>query len=238
IYTHSEYNLPIALSCWAILGFIALLAWIAFVRNKHHQTNATILQRLPIANKKAIQFTIFFGLMASIFYSITAWISPIALSFGYSRESSAMFLTIFTLIQIPIAFLVPGIVKRSGKPKLLLVLCSLSELIGVGLLLFQFPMLLAVLFLGIGVGGLFPLALMLPISETKTAEEAGTWSAMSQMGGYVMGAFGPLLIGWIFDHSGNFSSSIFAMLIIVIVMIGVQVSMTIGNKDTEGQEHQ
>ncbi|WP_217597714.1 CynX/NimT family MFS transporter [Cohnella sp. GbtcB17] len=235
IYTRSGHNLLFALSCWAIPGLLALMAWLALVRRKHHPSNATTRQKLPIANKKAIQLTVFFGLMASMFYSMTAWISPIARSFGYSPASSAMFLTIFTMIQIPIAWIVPRVVKRYGKPKLLLVLCSLSELIGVGMLLLQFPMLPAVLFLGIGAGGLFPLALMLPISETRTAEEAGTWSAMSQMGGYVMGACGPLLMGWIYDQSGSFKSSIFAMLLIVMAMIAVQVWMTVGSKEAEGQ---
>ncbi|WP_338131364.1 hypothetical protein [Cohnella rhizosphaerae] len=58
---------------------------------------------------------------------------------------------------------------------------------------------------------------------------------MSQMGGYVMGACGPLLMGWIYDQSGSFKSSIFAMLLIVMAMIAVQVWMTVGNKEAEGQ---
>jgi len=237
IYSQSQHNLPLALSCWAVLGFIALIVWLALVRKKQHSDRETLRLRLPLGNKKAIQFTLFFGFMASMFYSMTAWISPIALSFGYSPQYSAELLTIFTLIQIPVALLVPGIVNRSGKLKFLLVLCSLSELIGLGLLLLPFPLLPAVLFLGIGAGGLFPLALMLPITETRTAEEAGTWSAMSQMGGYIMGAFGPLFIGWIYDLSGNFNASIIAMLMIVMLMIGIQMSMTLG-KATEGHHQQ
>ncbi len=95
------------------------------------------------------------------------------------------------------------------------------------------PILPAVIFLGIGAGGLFPLALMLPIIETRTPEEAGTWSAMSQMGGYIMGGFGPFLIGLIFDISGHFQAAIVAMLAIVMLMIGVQLSMKLGKKRDE-----
>lgn len=175
--------------------------------------------------------------MASMFYALTAWISPIALSFGYSSQYASMLLTVFTLIQVPVALFVPGIVNRTGNPKLLLASCSVSELIGLVLLLLSAPMLPAVLFLGIGAGGLFPLALMLPIMETRTAEEAGTWSAMSQMGGYILGAFGPLFIGWMFDLTDQFNASIIAMLVIVMLMIGVQLSMTLGKK-VEGASHQ
>ena len=172
--------------------------------------------------------------MSSMFYSLTAWISPIALSFGNSPQYAAMLLTIFTLIQIPVALLVPAVVTRLGKPKLFLILCSLSELIGLIFLLLPMPILPAVIFLGMGAGGLFPLALMLPIMETNTPEEAGTWSAMSQMGGYIVGGFGPFFIGLVFDLSGHFYASIVAMLVIVMLMIGVQLSMNLGKKREVG----
>ena len=235
IYTGSQHNLSLALSFWAVLGFFALIVWMPFIPKKHHTSNKTQRPRLPYGNKKAIQFTLFFGLMASMFYSMTTWLSPIALSLGYGQQDSALFLTVFTLIQIPVALLVANIVNRFGKLKLLLVLCSLSELIGLVLLLFPFSMLLAVVFLGIGAGGLFPLALMLPITETRNAEEAGTWSAMTQMGGYIMGAFGPLFIGWVYDLSGSFDASIITMVVIVLLMISVQMSIALERKATKQQ---
>lgn len=233
IYLRSEHNLPLALSCWAVLGVIALILWLGLARQNQQADHADVPLRLPLRNKKAIQFTLFFGFMSSMFYSLTAWISPIALDFGNSPQYAAMLLTIFTLIQIPVALLVPAIVNRLGKPKLFLILCSLSELIGLIFLLLPMPILPAVIFLGIGAGGLFPLALMLPIIETRTPEEAGTWSAMSQMGGYIMGGFGPFLIGLIFDISGHFQAAIVAMLAIVMLMIGVQLSMKLGKKREE-----
>lgn len=233
IYLRSEHNLPLALSCWAILGVIALILWLGLARQNQQAHLADVPLRLPLRNKKAIQFTLFFGFMSSMFYSLTAWISPIALDFGNSPQYAAMLLTIFTLIQIPVTLLVPNIVNRLGKPKLFLILCSLSELIGLIFLLLPMPILPAVIFLGIGAGGLFPLALMLPIIETRTPEEAGTWSAMSQMGGYIMGGFGPFLIGLIFDISGHFQAAIVAMLAIVMLMIGVQLSMKLGKKRDE-----
>ncbi|UNG02298.1 MFS transporter [Bacillus altitudinis] len=233
IYLRSEHNLPLALACWAVLGVIALILWLGLARKNQQADHADVPLRLPLRNKKAIQFTLFFGFMSSMFYSLTAWISPIALNFGNSPQYAAMLLTIFTLIQIPVALLVPAIVNRLGKPKLFLILCSLSELIGLLFLLLPMPILPAVIFLGIGAGGLFPLALMLPIIETRTPEEAGTWSAMSQMGGYIMGGFGPFLIGLIFDISGHFQAAIVAMLAIVMLMIGVQLSMKLGKKRDE-----
>lgn len=59
---------------------------------------------------------------------------------------------------------------------------------------------------------------------------------MSQMGGYIMGAFGPLFIGRIFDLSGQFYISIIAMLVIVLLMISVQLSMNMGRKAVEAHQ--
>jgi len=230
IYTRTDHNLPLTLSCWAILGVIALLVWTGLIRNRQTSQQGSLTRsRLPLRNKRAWMLTIFFGLMASMFYSLTAWISPIAQFLGYSKSSAALLLTVFTIVQIPVSMFLPSIVARFGRRRMFLILCSLSEVIGLILLLSGLPMLPAVIFCGIGAGGLFPLALMLPIVETDTAEEAGSWSAMSQCGGYIIGAAGPLVVGIIRDTTGSFTPALIVMLIVVITMISVQ--WRIGNKD-------
>ncbi|KQO17570.1 MFS transporter [Paenibacillus sp. Leaf72] len=240
LYNRSNHSLTLTLSCWAIFGVAALIVWSAFLGNRGSKENKGSKEglvrsssKLPIRNKKAVMLTLFFGLMASVFYSVTAWISPIALNFGYSAASAAMLLTVFTIIQIPVSLTIPFLVARSGKRRFYLILCSVSELIGIVMLLFHLPMLPAVILLGIGAGGLFPLALMLPIVETDTPEEAGAWSAMSQCGGYIIGAMGPLLIGAIYDRSGSFMAALLAMLAVIVVMIGVQVVITGGKSEGE-----
>ncbi|TVY03056.1 CynX/NimT family MFS transporter [Cohnella terricola] len=225
IYNRSHHSFGLTLSCWAILGIVALFVWSAFLRNRAGQQSPG-RSRLPIRNKRALLLTLFFGLMSSMFYSLTAWISPIAHSFGHSAASAAVLLTVFTLIQIPVSLTIPTLVARTGKRRFFLIFCSISELIGVLLILFHLPMLAAVICLGIGAGGLFPLALMLPIVETNTSEEAGAWSAMSQCGGYIIGALGPLLVGAIYDGTGSFSAALLVMLAIIVTMIGVQLLIT------------
>jgi len=227
IYNRNHQSLTLTLSCWAILGVAALLIWTRLIGNQEKATGS-VPSKLPIRNKRAILLTLFFGCMASMFYSMTAWLSPIAQSFGYSKASSALLLTIFTIVQIPISILVPGLVSRYGKRRFFLVACSVFELIGVVMLLLHLPMLPAIICLAIGAGGLFPLALMLPIVETKTAQEAGAWSAMSQCGGYIIGAMGPLLIGVIYDYSGSFTPALIVMLVVIVLMIGVQLLISNG----------
>lgn len=225
IFEASGHSFTLALSCWSLLGVVALVVWAFFLREKGTRGNV-VKTRLPLRNKRALLLTIFFGLMASMFYTVTAWISPIAHSFGYSKTGSAMMLTIFTIVQVPVSLIIPGLAAKTGKRRFFLITCSVFELAGVIMLLLHLPMLPAVICLGIGAGGLFPLALMLPIVETNSSEEAGSWSAMSQCGGYIIGAMGPMLVGVIYDHAGSFKAALLAMLVIVLVMIGVQTFIT------------
>jgi len=222
IYRGSGNNLALALGCWSLIAVAALFIWSVLLSDKGQHVTVSSRSKLPLSNKRAILLTSFFGLMASIFYSMLAWISPIAISYGYSQTNAAVLLSIFVIVQIPISFIIPSLASRWGKCRRLLISCSVSELIGISMLLLGWPMLPVVILLGIGAGGLFSLALMLPIVETATAEEAGAWSAMSQGGGYIVGAMGPLLVGYIYDWTGSFTLALLVILIMIILMIVVQ----------------
>lgn len=129
--------------------------------------------------------------MAFIFYSLTAWLAPMVQEMGYGKQTAGMILTLFTAVQMPVSFVIPMLVSRFQHRMLWLIGCSGMELIG--LIMLQLPVTpwLTCIFLGIGAGGLFPMALMLPIDETSNTEEASALSAMTQAGGYMFAAMGP-----------------------------------------------
>jgi CP family cyanate transporter-like MFS transporter len=71
-----------------------------------------------------------------------------------------------------------------------------------------------------GAGGLFPLALLLPLGEASTPEEATSWSAQTQFGGYLIGSTGPFVIGLtldIFDNS--YTPALVAMMAVLVILI-------------------
>lgn len=231
VYERSGGSLAVALSVWAVLGIAAAALWSGFARrSRKSEANAKARSVLPLRNPQAVKLTLFFGLMAGLFYSATAWIAPIAIDFGYAPDRAAIFLTVFTVIQIPVSLIAPALASRLGSPRAVLIACGSFELAGVVMLLLGLPMLPAVISLGIGAGGLFPLALMLPIAEAKTPEEAGGWSAMTQGGGYMLGALGPLTIGALRDVSGGFAAALTFMLALIAAMIVLQWSMTRGDR--------
>ncbi|QOS81242.1 MFS transporter [Paenibacillus sp. JNUCC31] len=222
-----------SLAVWALLAFIALPIWMKLALSARKvrqsgQISALNVEALPVKNSRAWVLTLFFGLMAAIFYSLTAWLAPAIQSQGYTKEIAGSIQTLFTLISLPSTLFIPMLVHRYQRRVLWLVGCALMELIGVLMLNLSVSPWLAAIPLGIGAGGLFPIALMLPIDETNNAQEASAWSAMTQSGGYILGALGPLTIGWLHDATGSFIQAFYGLAIIIVLQIIVQ--LAIGNK--------
>ncbi|PWW35025.1 MULTISPECIES: MFS transporter [Paenibacillus] len=229
-----------SLAMWALLAIIALPIWmkLALSARKDRQTGqiSTVnVEALPVKNSRAWVLTLFFGLMAAIFYSLTAWLAPAIQSQGYTKETAGSIQTLFTLISLPSTLFIPMLVHRYQKRVFWLVGCALMELIGVLMLNLSVSPWLAAIPLGIGAGGLFPIALMLPIDETNNAQEASAWSAMTQSGGYILGALGPLAIGWLHDTTGSFVQAFYGLAIIIVLQIMVQ--LAIGNKKSSPAVH-
>ncbi|QTH43821.1 MFS transporter [Cohnella sp. LGH] len=223
---------------WAVLAFLALFFWwrpaksalpageAANTRSKAGAgSDAKSHGRALLRSKRAWLLTAFFGIMAIMFYSMTAWLAPIVEEMGFDRQTAASVLTLFTLIQIPVSLLIPLLIGRYGRKAVWLVACSALELIGLLLLLAHAsPWLIAIL-LGIGAGGLFPIALMLPIDESGSAEEASALSAMTQSGGYTIASLGPLFVGVVHDVADSYVPAIAGLAALVVVMMIIQLSI-------------
>ena len=72
--------------------------------------------------------------------------------------------------------------------------------------------------MGIPLGGLFPIALLLPLDETKTAEEASSWTAMMQTGGFIIGGLLPLIIAVVYDGTANHHYTFGIILLLYVMM--------------------
>ncbi|MHA7582620.1 MFS transporter [Paenibacillus vandeheii] len=229
-----------SLALWALLAVFALPIWVKLTLSARKvrqsgQISALNVEALPVKNSRAWILTLFFGLMAAIFYSITAWLAPAIQSQGYTKETAGSIQTLFTLISLPSTLLIPMLVHRYQRRVFWLVGCALMELIGILMLNLSVSPWLAAIPLGIGAGGLFPIALMLPIDETNNAQEASAWSAMTQSGGYILGALGPLGIGWLHDATGSFIQAFYGLAILIVLQIIVQ--LAIGNKKSSPAVH-
>jgi CP family cyanate transporter-like MFS transporter len=222
-----------SLSLWAVLASAALPVWYVLARKEKRISASSgrtvpVGSRIPWSNGRAWLLTLFFGLMGTMFYSMAAWLAPIVESMGYGKTAAGAVLTLFMLVQIPVSMLLPVLVSR--YPKRLVWLLSLAglEMTGIALLLTGISPWVAAVLLGIGAGGLFPMALMLPIDETDSAEAAGAWSALTQFGGYIISSLGPFFTGWLHDLTGGYTGPLSGLAIATGLMMVVQIA--IGNK--------
>ena len=217
-----------SLSFWSILAVPAALLLLPLLKKRDTKKGSLSISALFIKNKRVNFFMLFFGCMAAIFYSITAWLATIVQSMGLSHAQSGMFLTLFTVIQIPVSFLVPTLVSKKRNRKTWLLICGFSELVGIVLLIMHVSPWVATIFLAIGAGGLFPLALLIPIEEASNIEEAISWSAKMQFGGYLLGSLGPVCMGFTIDLFDSFAPALFVLVIIIGIML--LTILKIGNK--------
>lgn len=225
-----------ALAFWGVLTIIAIMFWYPVMkRKKNTSTQNKKNNSLPLRNKKAWLFTIFFGLQSGIFYSITTWLAPANQSMGVSSEQAGTLITVFTVIQMICSFLIPTLADIYKNRALWLLGSICFVLAGLSLMIYPLttPWIPSIL-LGIGLGGVFPLALMLPLYETKTSEDASAWTAMMQSGGYIMGGFIPVLAGIARDYFDGYTQVFIIMALLSFILF--MLTLVMNKKKVEAKD--
>ncbi|MFJ7647174.1 CynX/NimT family MFS transporter [Lysinibacillus sp. NPDC097279] len=227
-----------ALSIWSILALIGLVAWFLAMKgqmegpqiNSVKATSQRNKMKSPWKSRKAWLFLLFFGLQSSAFFSIITWLAPIATSSGLTLLQAGTLLSIMTTVQIFFNILLPLLMERFPARKFWLLLILVAGMLAVVLFWTGVHSLMWVgaFIMGIPLGGLFPIALLLPLDETETAEEASSWTAMMQTGGFIIGGLLPLLIALVFDWTANHQYTL-AIIMLLYVMMFV-LTFLIGNK--------
>lgn len=216
-YNNFQSNWRLSLGTWSVLALLGVFMLIPLLMRPLPSTRAS--KNLK-KTTKPWTIMLFFALMAAVFYSLTAWLANFALSIGFSQKEAGLLLTFFTVIQIPISFLIPWLVNKLHQQKLFLLICSLMEFIGLVLLIIGFSPWVATIFLGIGAGGLFPLALLLSMNLSKNADEAVALNAFMQSGGFMFASLGPLIFGWGLDFFTSFTPSLLFVALLSLLMMG------------------
>ncbi|WP_113885826.1 MULTISPECIES: CynX/NimT family MFS transporter [Cytobacillus] len=216
-----------ALAFWALLAVTAVPVWYAVVKQQVYTpiieaSEPSQTSALPWGNKKAWLLTIHFGLMALVFYSLMGWLPPMMESAGYSSFYAGMLLTMFALVQIPSGLVVHMLLKRFPSRLVWLLSASFLQLIGLILIFFATLPWLAALLCGLGCGMLFTLGSLLPIDEAANPHEAASWAAMTQSVGYLIGAIGPIFVGWVNDITHKFGFAIAGLILITLILTMVQ----------------
>ncbi|MGG0720438.1 MFS transporter [Robertmurraya massiliosenegalensis] len=210
----------LALASWSIFAVIGFLFWYPIMKKSGFVKSSTKTAiQMPLKNKKVWLFTLIFGLQAGIFYCISTWLAPIAQSMDFSGEQSGTLITLFTIIQMIFSFLIPSLADVYKNDKAWLMGSTLFVLIGLFCIVFDIvnPW-LATILIGIGLGGLFPLALALPLNAVSSSSEASSWTSMMQGFGYMLGGVIPVIAGLTRDYI-SYEKQVFVLMIVLCMVL-------------------
>ena len=197
-----------AIAAWGLLAVAALVAWVPATRRLRATAEppAPGRLRLPWGSGVAWRITLYMGSQSLLYYAALTWLSPLYLAAGWSASRAGLLLGLFSLTQVFSALAVPAMVDRTGDHRPWVVLCvgtATAMLAAIGLVPTAAPWAWAAL-LGLGVGGMFALALTMLVRQASTPAAAARLSGMALLVGYLIAATGPVLAGAVYDAVGSY----------------------------------
>jgi MFS transporter, CP family, cyanate transporter len=220
---------PAAIAAWGLLALAALVAWVPVTRRlpaRPAEPSASRV-RLPWGSGVAWRVTLYMGSQSLLYYAAFTWLSPLYLDAGWTAGRAGLLLGLFSFTQIFSALAVPALADRTGDHRPWVALCvgtTTAMLAALGLVPEAAPWLWAAL-LGLGVGGMFALALTLLVKLASTAAAAARLSGMALLVGYLLAATGPVLAGALYDAVGSYRVPFLALAGIGVVTLTLGVSV-------------
>jgi len=219
-FNHSWKN---GLAFWSILALLAVPLWLMVMKQSRipaSNFSQKTKDSLPLKNKKAWLLTSFVGIVTLLFYCFAAWLPAIVEEKGWTPAFGGLVGTIAMIAQLPATLLLPSLLKVLPSRRFWITTFTLSIIIGLSLLCFtNVTPIVSSICLGVGAGGLVSLTLLLPLDMASSPMEASTWSAMTQAIGYMIGAVGPFIIGFLHDYLGSFVPTLYLLIIIGFIAI-------------------
>jgi MFS transporter, CP family, cyanate transporter len=224
---------PAAIAAWGLLAVAALAAWAPVTRRVRAPAEpAPGRLRLPWGSGVAWRATLYMGSQSLLYYAALTWLPPLYLAAGWSAGRAGLLLGLFSLTQIVSALAVPALADRGGDHRPWLALCVgtvTAMLAALGLAPEAAPWLWAAL-LGLGVGGMFALALTLLVKLASTPAAAARLSGMALLVGYLLAATGPVLAGALYDLVGSYRVPFLVLAGIGAATLAVGVSLRPSNR--------
>lgn len=216
-----------ALAFWLIPVVLNIPLWLKYApkgRSASHQTKV----RLPRLwrNRLAWQVTLLMGLQSSIAYCVFGWLPVILIDRGLAPLTAGFVLSVGLAVQLISSPLAPWLATR-GKDQRAMLLCMLS-FTSLGLAgIFYAPVSwvwVSGLSVGLGLGGVFSIALSLLVLRSANAQVAAALSGMAQGVGYTIAAIAPLLMGLLHELTGGWNAvaALFLLLIVGTAYFSLQ----------------
>ncbi|WP_223526604.1 cyanate transporter [Pseudomonas sp. BF-B-26] len=211
----------VGLAIWAALALVALLLWCVQRERLPAQTAQAQRNGSFFGNSRAWLLAIFFGLGTASYTCVLAWLAPYYVEKGWSEQNAGLLLGFLTAMEVLSGLLTPAIANRSRDRRVVLVVLLALIMAGFcGLVLS--PQHLALLWpclLGLGIGGLFPMSLIVSLDHLDNPQRAGGLTAFVQGIGYLIAGLSPLIAGLIRDQLGSFEWAWWSLTGVMALMI-------------------
>ncbi|WP_438300968.1 cyanate transporter [Pseudomonas sp. NMS19W] len=209
------------LAIWAVLALLALLFWLSQRDDVPSVTTTAVKKEAFFTHSRAWLLAIFFGLGTASYTCVLAWLAPYYVENGWSEQNAGLLLGFLTAMEVISGLVVPAIANRNRDRRL--VLGALLVLIIGGFCgLIISPQHLSLLWpclLGLGIGGLFPMSLIVSLDHLDNPQRAGGLTAFVQGIGYLIAGLSPLLAGVIRDRLGSFEWAWWSLTAVMVVML-------------------
>ena len=210
----------VGLAIWAGLALLALLFWWAQRVNTPRGSAPAVRKQSFFKHSRAWLLAIFFGLGTASYTCVLAWLAPYYVEKGWSEQNAGLLLGFLTAMEVISGLVVPAIANRSRDRRI--VLMALLGLIIAGFCgLILSPQHLSLLWpclLGLGIGGLFPMSLIVSLDHLDNPQRAGGLTAFVQGIGYLIAGLSPLLAGMIRDQLGSFEWAWWSLTGVMVIM--------------------
>ncbi|WP_311173418.1 CynX/NimT family MFS transporter [Halobellus ordinarius] len=213
---------PAALATWGLLALVALAVWRPVTGGAPTRTETgNASERSVWRDPLSWYLTLYFGGNAVVYFSVLAWLPPRYVALGWSAQSAGLVLTVFTAAEF---FGTLGFARLAEDrpdrrvPLGLTVVASAVGLGGVAALPLAAPWLWSIVG-GLGVGGMFGLCLTLPVDYTSAGDVTAKVTSLVLGVGYLVGAGGPVAIGWLVDLLGGFALAFWALTGVCILLL-------------------
>ncbi len=142
---------------------------------------------------------------------------------GWSAQESGLLLGFLTAMEVLSGLLAPALASRSRDRRPVLVgltALMLAGFLGLAWAPASLPLLWA-LCLGLGIGGLFPMGLIVCLDHFDAPQRAGQLAALVQGAGYLIAGVSPWIAGLLRDSLGSFTGAWLGLATVAALLLGL-----------------
>jgi len=200
-----------SLSFWAVPAVGAAVVWVVVASRLPRRHAAAVAtgrrMALPWQSRPAWLLVVFLSCQSALAYSFLGWLAPVYVSRGWTPFAAGALVGVNNLAQLAAALTLPALADRVVHfPRLAMAAVSLTV---VGTIwLWRFPEaipVLAVVVLGLGLGGGFSLGLTRIVHYAADAQSSSRLTALVFLVSYTVAAVTPVVFGFVRDLSGGFT---------------------------------